>query len=117
MAAQRGNFRFTCFDGSEFLFDTDGSERPALEQYQEAGLSLDHVIRVDCRGPLGFYDVSELWLPLSLLSPWRVTYVYTRPATGRWKAESAGVSLCAGSREGLFSMVIQRKKDYPPHGF
>jgi hypothetical protein len=116
MSALRGSFRLIYCDDSEILFDTDGSDKPALEQFLATGLSLDRVIRVDCRGPLGFYDVSELWLPLNLLLPWRVTYVYTRPATGRWKAESAGVSICAGSREALFSLVIQRKKDYPPNG-
>jgi hypothetical protein len=115
MAASRGSFRLIYCDGSEILFDTDGSDRPALEQFLATGLSLDRVIRVDCLYPT-FYDVSELWLPLDLLLPWRVTYVYTRPATGRWKAESAGVSISAGSREALFSLVVQRKKDYPPNG-
>lgn len=121
MAALRYSFWFVRGEDDTFVFDTDGSDVSSIRQFLAAGHTLDGVSRVFYRGLFGLLDVSHLWLPYKdgnefSLRPWKLSFCESRPVTGRWVAESAGVTLCAGDRIGAISAIVQRKLDYPPHG-
>lgn len=62
MASMRSSFWFVRGEDDTFVFDTDGSDVPAIDQFKAAGHTLDGVSRVLYRGVRGFDDVSELWL-------------------------------------------------------
>ena len=116
MAARSDFVLYRGGEDDQFSFSTGDSEVPAYDQFWAAGLSLNGMTRVECRGRLGWYDVTAIWFDVSRLLPWKISFSETRPVTGRWVAESAGVRLSAGSKGGIFAAVARRCADYPPNG-
>jgi hypothetical protein len=47
---------------------------------------------------------------------WDIYYSPTAPVTGKYRAVSFGVSMCAGSRVAIERMIDQRLIDYPGDG-
>lgn len=47
---------------------------------------------------------------------WRYNHSPSRPNTGVWRAERAGVTLSADNEELLKRMIDQRIRDYPASG-
>jgi hypothetical protein len=42
---------------------------------------------------------------------WTIAYQLNAPVTGKWRAEWMGVTMSAGTKEALKSMIDQRAKD------
>jgi len=50
-------------------------------------------------------------LPNNTFKGWEVVYNGFAPITGRYKARRHGVTMCAGTRAGLESMITKRNQD------
>jgi hypothetical protein len=44
------------------------------------------------------------------LRGWHIWHDARKPATGQWQAQRHGVNMCAGSYDGIVSMILNREE-------
>lgn len=56
------------------------------------------------------------YAPEGVFEGWKYDHSFSRPVTGRWRAERQGVGLCAGDLEALKSMIRTKnfERNKPP---